>query len=133
MLDMVQPELDRLETDGKAVTWWPERDTTKINDGFPWVRVHKVPGVYEADGLLLKSNVQISVLTDKRADSWSVLGFVGDEVFRKYQHGGRIQHATGFTMVRGFDVAPVTQQIPDINPDHRVVQTIFTVTLRRRA
>lgn len=134
VLDMCQPELDRLTPQGKAVTWWPERDTTKISTGFPWLRVHRVPGKYEADGRHLDSNVQISVLTDRRDDSWRVLGFVGDELFRKFQHGGRVDHEDGsFTMVRGFDVAPVTQQIPDLNPDHRVVQTVFTVTLRRRA
>lgn len=133
VLDMCQPELDRLDPRGRAVTWWPSRDTTKIVDDFPWLRVHRVPGAYEADGLLLRSNVQISVLTDKRADSWAVLGFVGDELFRKYENGGRVEHEDGFTMVRHFEVAPVTQQIPDLNPDHRVVQTVFTVTLRRRA
>lgn len=134
VLDMCQPELDRLTPSGTAVTWWPLRDTTKISDGFPLVRVHKVPGKYEAAGHHLNSNVQISVLTGRRDDSWTVLGFVGDELFRKFEHGGRVDHEDGsFTMVRGFDVAPVTQQIPDLNPDHRVVQTIFTVTLRRRA
>lgn len=133
VLDMCQPELDRLTPSGTAVTWWPQRDTTKIDDGFPWVRVHRVPGAYEADGHLLKSNVQVSVLTERRADSWAVLEFVGDELFRKYEHGGRVEHEDGFTMVRGFEVAPITQQIPDLNPDHRVVQTVFTVALRRRA
>ena len=134
MLDMVQPLLDAATPVGRAVTWWPDDTPELIAAGTPLVRVRKVPGVTELDGRMIEANVLMSVRTGSRAESWEILTYLGDELYRTYYRGGIVQRADSTqTAVGRLEVEAADQQLPELDPDHRVVSNVITLTLRRTA
>lgn len=134
MLDMVQPLLDLGTPGGQAVTWWPDNTPDLISAGVPLARARKVPGFTELDGRMTVSNVLLSVRTGSRGESWDVLTYLGDELYRLYKRGGIVDRADGSkSSVSRLEVEAADQQIPELDPDHRVVSNIVTLTLRRTA
>ncbi|TWS25353.1 hypothetical protein FK268_09175 [Tsukamurella sputi] len=134
LLDMVQPLLDAGTPVGRAVTWWPDDTPDLIAEGIPLVRARKVPGTTEMDGRLVQANLLLSVRTGSRAESWDVLAYLTDELHRQYWKGGVVSRSDGTrTAVHHCEVEAADQQLPELDPDWRVVSNVVTLTLRRTA
>lgn len=134
LLDMVQPLLDAGTPVGRAVTWWPDDTAELIAAGVPLARVRKIPGFTELDGRLVVANVLLSVRTGTRAESWQVLGYLGDELHRRWYKGGIVDRpGGGRAAVHRVEVEAADQQVPELDPDHRVVSNVITLTVRRTA
>jgi hypothetical protein len=135
MVDMVKPLLAAGTPVGQAVTWWPDNTPDLITQGIPLVRARKVPGITELDGKLVVSNVLLSARTGSRGESWNVLTYLADELYRIYRRGPTIVSRSdgSKSQVMRLEVEAADQQLPELDPDHRVVSNVITLTLRRTA
>ncbi|WP_228002140.1 phage tail termination protein [Nocardia australiensis] len=128
VLDLVQKYLDLLTPQGVACTWLPDDVTDLINAGVPVVRVYR--GGMGSDGLFDAAAIQLGVLTATRQDSWAVMEYLR-QVMLSFAHGGPVRHEDGsITMIASIDEVVGPQQIPDLNPDHRLVPATFRVECR---
>lgn len=128
MLDLVQAFLDMLTPAGEAVSWLTDDHTEKVNAGTPVVRVYR--GGTAADGLFDPAAVQLATIAANRADSWAVMEYLR-QVMRSYEHGGAVRREDGsYTMIQSVTEVVGPQQLPELNPDHRLVPATFRPVFR---
>lgn len=129
VMDLVQKYLDLLTPQGLAVTWLPDNYTQLVENGTVVVRVYR--GGLNADGLWDPAAVQLGVIAQTRADSWAVMEYLR-QIMLSYDHGGGVQRADG-SVTQIATVAEIggPQQIPELNPDFRLVPATFNVECRR--
>lgn len=131
VMDLVQTYLDLLTPQGKAVTFLTQEDGALVESGVPVVRVYR--GGLNAEGLWDPAAVQLGVIAQTRADSWAVMEYLR-QIMLSYKHGGSVRRADGSVTL----LSEVTEmngpiQIPELNPDHRLVPATFNVECRRPA
>lgn len=119
--DLLTPFLNLLTPTGLAVTWLPDDYEKRV----PIVRAYRTGGGADAEGNLDVGMVQLGVIGASRADSWSVAEFCR-QVFLSYEHGGKVLRADStITNVVSISEAVGPQQLPELNPDYRLVPMTF--------
>ncbi|WP_029932513.1 phage tail termination protein [Nocardia otitidiscaviarum] len=129
VMDLCQTFLDLCTPQGTAVTWISKEHIAMADAGTPIVRVYRSgPG---ADGLWDPAAVQVAVLASTRADSWAVMEYLR-QILLSYEHGGLVERAdSSTTAVTTITEMVGPQQLPELNPDHRMVPATFRVECRR--
>lgn len=128
VIDLVQRFLDLISPQGKAVTWLPDDFDAQVKAGTTIVRVYR--GGMGADGLWDSAAVQLGVIAATRADSWAVAEYLR-QIMRSYEHGGTVQRADGsVSLVDSIVEIGGPQQLPEENPDFRLVPATFNVECR---
>lgn len=128
VIDLVQHYLDLLTPQGRAVTWLTDNHADLVDSGVPIVRVYR--GGTGADGLFDPAAVQLGVIAATRADSWQVLEYLR-QVMLSFEHGGGVRREDdSITMVQSIEEMVGPQQLPELNPDHRLVPATFRVLFR---
>lgn len=128
VMDLVQRFLDLLTPTGLAVTWLPKDMETLLAEGRVVVRVYR--GGLGVDGLFDAAAVQLGVIAKTRADSWAVMEYLR-QMMLSYKHGGPVRREDGsITHLSHVDEMVGPQQMPELNPDHRLVPATFRVECR---
>lgn len=127
VMDLLQPFLNLSTPNGFACTWLPDN----YADLLPVVRVYRGGGaVGEDEPLIDPAAVQIGVIGNTRADSWAVLEYCR-QIMRSYRDGGSVLREDGsITEIQSIKEMVGPQQIPELNPDHRLVPMTFRVDCR---
>lgn len=129
MLDLIQSYLDLCTPAGLACTWLPDNYASMVDAGTPVVRVYR--GGLGADGLWDAAAMQVAVIASTRADSWAVLEYLR-QILLSFDHGGKVRRADGeINTVTSITEMVGPQQIPELNPDFRMVSLTFRVECRR--
>lgn len=127
-LDLTRRFLDMLTPQGVAVTWLTDEHTAMVNAGVPVVRVYR--GGMAADGLFDPAAVQLGVIASTRRDSWAVLEYLR-QVLLSFAHGGAVRRADdSISMIQSCSEVVGPQQLPELNPDHRLVPATFRIVTR---
>ncbi|MBF6328733.1 hypothetical protein [Nocardia transvalensis] len=125
VLDLVQTYLDLVTPRGLAVTWLLDEHFALIDSGVTVVRVYR--GGLNAVGQWDPAAVQLGVISKTRADSWAVMEYLR-QMMLSYSHGGPVRRADGsITEVACIEETGGPQQLPELNPDHRLVPATFNV------
>ncbi|MFR9767054.1 hypothetical protein [Nocardia sp. SC052] len=128
-LDLAQYYLNLLTPTGLAVTWLPDDFADLVEAGTPVVRAYR--GGMGAEGLWDPAAVQLGVIARKRSTSWEVLEYLR-QMFLSYEHGGPVRRADGsITYVDCIEEIVGPQQLPELNPDDRLVPATYRIELRR--
>lgn len=128
ILDLVQGFLDLCTPAGLACTWLPDNYSQLVASGAPVVRIYR--GGMGADGLWDAAAVQVGVIASTRADSWAVMEYLR-QILLSYDHGGLVKRADDtFTSISSIEEIVGPQQIPELNPDNRLVPATFRVECR---
>ncbi len=129
MLDLTQKFLDLLTPTGEACTWLLPKHYEMVAAGRPVVRLYR--GGLGAHGLWDDAAVQVGVIASTRKDSWDVLEYLR-QMYLSFEHGGPVRREDGsITMLSGISEMVGPQQLPEINPDDRLVPATFNVQVRR--
>lgn len=128
VLDLVQKYLDLLTPKGKAVAWLTADHTALVDSGVPVVRVYR--GGIGSNGLWDPASVQLGVIAASRADSWAVMEYLR-QVMLSFNRGGAVKRAdNSIAMIASIEEMVGPQQLPELNPDHRLVPATFSVEFR---
>ncbi|WP_280481620.1 hypothetical protein [Nocardia cyriacigeorgica] len=128
VMDLAQTFLDMLTPQGVAVQWLTKDHTELVDSGVPVVRVYR--GGMGADGLYDPAAVQLGVIAQTRADSWAVMEYLR-QILLSYQRGGYVRREDGsLTAISSVSEIVGPQQLPELNPDHRLVPCTFRVECR---
>ncbi|MEV6432573.1 hypothetical protein [Nocardia sp. NPDC051463] len=128
VLDLVQTYLDKLNPQGKAVAWLTADHTQLVESGVPVVRVYR--GGMAADGLFDPAAIQVGVIAKLRRDSWEVAEYLR-QILRSFDHGGPVRRAdNSITMISCIEEIAGPMQLPELNPDHRLVPFTVRVDFR---
>jgi hypothetical protein len=126
VMDLLQPHLNTITPQGYACTRLPEN----YGDVLPIVRVYRQGGSLDIEQLTDGAQVQLGVIGRSREESWAVLGFCR-EILRAYKRGGTVARLGGgksHILSTAEMLGP--QQIPELNPDFRLVPATFEVVTR---
>lgn len=127
-LDLAQTYLDLLTPQGLAVSYFTPDHTELVNSGVPVVRVYR--GGMAANGLFDPAAVQFGVIAQKRSDSWEVTEYLR-QILRSFEHGGAVRREDGsVTMIASVSEVVGPQQLPELNPDHRLVPSTYRIEFR---
>lgn len=123
VMDILQPRLDEW-TGGliRAVSWLPD-DAYSSAD--PIVRVYRTGGGVQGDAARDVALVQVAALATSRAEAWSVMEFCR-QVLLAYNRLPAAKRS-GVDMSEEV-VGP--QQVPDLNPEGRLVTTLWRIGCR---
>lgn len=128
VLDLVQSYLDLCTPAGLACTWLPDNYAQLVAGGTPVVRIYR--GGMGADGLWDAAAVQVGVIASTRADSWAVMEYLR-QILLSFDHGGKVTRADdSITLISSIEEIVGPQQIPELNPDNRLVPATFRVECR---
>jgi hypothetical protein len=128
MCDLVQKYLDLLTPQGVAVTWLLDDHFALVDSGVPVAWIYR--GGLSSEGLWDPAAVQLRVITATRADSWKLLEYLR-QMLLSYEHGGPVRREDGsITQVASIEEMDGPQQVPEIEPDHRLVSATFNVECR---
>ncbi|MEV0367509.1 phage tail termination protein [Nocardia fusca] len=128
VLDLAQTYLDMLTPAGMAVSYLTADHTELVDSGTPVVRVYR--GGTAENRLFDPAAVQLGVIARTRRDSWEVLEYLR-QVLRSFKSGGAVRREDGsLTMIQSVSEIVGPQQLPELNPDHRLVPATFRVTFR---
>ncbi|WP_280317298.1 hypothetical protein [Nocardia wallacei] len=129
VMDLVQKYLDLMTPQGVAVTWLLDEHFALVDSGVTVVRVHR--GGLNAVGQWDPAAVQLGVISKTRADSWAVLEYLR-QMMLSYEHGGPVRRADGsITEIDCIEEIGGPQQMPELNPDDRLVPATFNVECRK--
>lgn len=129
VMDLVQTYLNLCTPAGTACTFLTPEIVAAVDTGAPAVRVYR--GGLGANGQWDAAAVQVAVIAATRADSWAVMEYLR-QVLLSFERGGLVSRADGSkTAVACITEMVGPQQIPELNPDHRMVPATFYVEVRR--
>ncbi|AHH20854.1 hypothetical protein NONO_c60780 [Nocardia nova SH22a] len=142
VMDALQPVLnviDVLDDDGNQVydngvarrplacTWLP----ANYRDVLPVIRVYRGGGAADTGALADPASVQVAAIAATRAASWELMEYCRQWLL-SYQSGGTVYRADGTsTLIDSVAEMVGPQQIPELNPDDRMVPLTFRVVCRR--
>lgn len=129
---VIDPLLRRVTPAGQVVTVFRQHDADLVESGTPVVRVQRVGGGVDDTGVLDHAQVQVAAATPSRAESWSLIGYLRDEL-TSIEGGtmvtdpdsGERYRIQSITEVSG----PVRYTQPDL--DQRIVDILLTFTVRK--
>ena len=130
VMDLLAPFLGLLADEsgprpGLACSWLP----ADYGDHLPIVRVYRVGG--SADDGVDVAAVQLGVIGADRAESWAVAEFCR-QIMLSFTDGGTVARADGTaTLVDSITEMAGPVQLPELNPDFRLVPVTFAVICRR--
>lgn len=123
VIGILQPRLDEWTgTSIRAVSWLPDNAYASTD---PIVRVYRTGGGVQGDAARDQAVVQVAVLSPSRALSWAVMEFCR-QILLAYDRLPAAKRS-------GVDVAEEVigpQQIPDLNPEGRLVTTSWRIGCR---
>lgn len=141
VMDALQPVLDLVEVrdaagnvildDGQprrplACTWLPDDFASRL----PLVRVYRGGGAAEASTMKDPANVQVATIGATRADSWQLAEYCRQWLL-SYAKGGTVTHPDGSkTLIDCVEEWIGPQQLPELNPDSRLVPLTYRVVCR---
>lgn len=129
LCDLLQKYLDLCTPTGLACTWLPADYSAQVDAGTPMVRVYR--GGLGADGQWDAAAMQVAVIASTRADSWALLEYLR-QILLSFDRGGKVRRADGeINTVTSIGELVGPQQIPELNPDFRMVSLTFRVECRR--
>jgi hypothetical protein len=108
-------------------TFLPEN----YGDMLPIIRLYRGGGAADAGVLSDPASVQVAVIADTREDSWKLMEYCRMWLL-SYARGGTVARVDGSTTLIdsvGELVGP--QQVPELNPDKRMVPLTFRVVCRK--
>lgn len=142
VIDALQPVLDLVDVldvsgdqvfDG-AVARRPLACTSLPADfanHLPVVRVYRGGGAADVGVMRDPASVQVAVIADTRAESWELLEFCRQWLL-SFALGGTVTRADNSkTLVDCIEELVGPQQIPELNPDKRMVPLTFRVVCRK--
>jgi hypothetical protein len=100
-------------------------------DMLPIIRLYRGGGAADAGVLSDPASVQVAVIADTREESWELMEYCRMWLL-SYARGGTVVRADGSTTLIdsvGELVGP--QQVPEMNPDKRMVPLTFRVVCRK--
>ncbi|RJO74171.1 hypothetical protein D5S18_18635 [Nocardia panacis] len=127
VLDLLTPFAKLVTPQITVCTWLPDINALSL----PQVGVYRVAGGISDDGQFDHAQLQLDTIAASRADAWAVAEFLR-QIMLSYADGGPVRRLDG-TTTNVHSVAEVVgpEQIPEINPDSRLVPMRFQVTLTR--
>ena len=129
VMDALQPFLDLMTPTGLAVTWLPDDYDDLVRAGHSIVRVYR--GGLGVEGIFDAAAVQLGVIAGTRADSWSVMEYLR-QMLLSYKRGGPVRREDGsITHITSVEEMIGPQQVPELNPDYRLVPATFRVECRQ--
>jgi hypothetical protein len=129
LCDLLQKFLDLCTPAGLACTWLPDDYREMVDDGIPVVRVYR--GGMGADGQWDAAAMQVAVIAATRADSWALMEYLR-QILLSFDCGGKVRRADGeIDTITSIMEMVGPQQIPELNPDFRMVPATFRVECRR--
>lgn len=109
-----------------ACTWLPEN----YADRLPIIRVYRGGGAADAGVLKDPASVQVAAIARTRAESWELIEFCRQWLLT-YRDGGTVVRADGSrTLIDKVGELVGPQQVPELNPDYRLVPLTFSVVCR---
>lgn len=100
-------------------------------DMLPIIRLYRGGGAADSGVLSDSASVQVLTIADTREESWSLMEFCRMWLL-SYARGGTVIRADGSkTLVDSVSELVGPQQIPDLNPDKRMVPLTFRVICRK--
>lgn len=141
VMDILQPVLDLIEIrsggvqvfDGAtprrplACTWLPLDYAQRL----PVLRVYRGGGAADVGIMRDPASVQVAAIGDTRAESWELIEFCRQWLL-SYAHGGTVVRADNSkTVVDCIEELVGPQQVPELNPDKRLVPLTFRVPCRK--
>jgi hypothetical protein len=110
-----------------ACTWLPDNYSDKL----PVVRIYRGGGAADAGIMRDPAAVQIAAIADTRQESWELIEFCRQWLL-SYHRGGTVLRADGsMTLVDCIEELVGPQQVPELNPDKRLVPLTFRVVCRK--
>jgi hypothetical protein len=110
-----------------ACTFLPER----YGEHLPIVRVYRGGGTADDNIMRDSAAVQVAVIADTRQESWQLLEMCRQWLL-SFNRGGSVARAGGSaTLVDRIEELVGPQQLPELNPDKRLVQLNFRVVCRK--
>lgn len=96
----------------------------------PVVRIFRGGGAADPDVMVDSATVQVAVIADTRAESWSLMEFCRQWLL-SYARAGDVPRTGGSTThVDRIEELTGPQQLPELNPDKRLVSLTFRVVCR---
>lgn len=142
VMDALQPVLDLVDVldssgaqvyDGAAprrplaCTWLPADYAQRL----PVVRVYRGGGAGDVGVMSDPAAVQVAVIADTRAESWQLLEYCRQWLL-SFAHGGTVIRADdSTTLIDCVEELVGPQQLPELNPDKRLVPLTFRVACRK--
>lgn len=141
VMDALQPVLDLVEIwsgglqvfDGAtprrplACTWLPGDYAQRL----PVVRVYRGGGAADVGIMRDPASVQVAAIADTRTESWELVEYCRQWLL-SYAHGGTVVRADNTkTVVDCIEELIGPQQLPEMNPDKRLVPLTFRVSCRK--
>jgi hypothetical protein len=100
-------------------------------DVLPILRIHRTGGASDVNAITDPAVVQVAAIAETRADSWELLEYCRQWLLT-YRDGGTVVRANGsHTVIDKVEELVGPQQLPELNPDFRMVPFQFRVTCRR--
>lgn len=131
VIDLLRPFLELVATEGETK---PKLRTSLPKDYaeiLPIVRVYRGGGAADVGNLTDPASVQLGVIADTREDSWSLMEYCR-QIMGTYSNGGGVKRKDGsWTMVDSIEEMVGPSQIPELNPDKRLVPLTFRVVCRK--
>lgn len=130
-MDALQPFWDPTKVPGAPTgvlcTWLPDDTVAQIEAGGVIIRIYR--GGLGADGLFDPAAVQVGVIAKTHRDASTGLEY-SRQILRAYS-GGAVKHPDGsFTAILKVQEMQGPQQMPEMNPDDRLVNATFNVECR---
>lgn len=130
VMDLLQPFLDQCESDTGTTIGCDTRLPDELSSHLPFIRVYRGGGAGDVGVLTDPAAVQLGVIGVTRSDSWELMNFCRALMWT-YRDGGSVLREDGsHTYVDSITEMTGPQQIPELNPDHRLVPLTFRVTCR---
>lgn len=131
VMDLLQPFLDLLTPQGEAVRYRSQGYDDDVEAGGLLVRVYRGGGAADPACLRDPASVQLAAITQSRQMSGDVIEYCR-QIMLSYQSGGPV-HMADDTFVEVDAVWEIMgpQEVPEDNPDERIVPLTFGVECRK--
>ena len=131
VMDLLRPFLALTEAENGTVPKVYSYIPDKYSDMLPIVRVYRGGGAADVGTLSDPAAVQLGVIADTREDSWTLMEYCR-QIMGTFVNGGNVKRKDGsWTEVDVIEEMTGPQQIPELNPDKRLVPLTFRVVCRR--
>lgn len=132
-MDLLEPFFNPAKVigapDGYLCTWLPVDTDTRIAAGKVLIRVYR--GGLSAGNIIDAGAVQVAVIAQTRADAWAALEYIR-QILRTYERGGTVPRLDGSkTLITHIREMTGPQELPELNPDDRLVPATFAIETRR--
>lgn len=130
-MDLVQAELDRLSPKGFACTFLPDTFSDDIDSGVAFARVQRMGGGLDEHRNTDLGMLQVDVIAASRSAAWQVMTLLRTRFLAFYQGGEILREDGSKTYVYEIEEINGPLQLPELNPDDRMVRQTVVMRTRR--